>query len=192
MRGDGAPGIVGVTDIELDAAGRLGLTIKLLATANRAESVVAAGVLPTAVPAGGPFGRTGGVANRIEIEADPVGTVAFSGPGAGSAATSSAVLGDLVAVARGLASTWSGRPAAGRSAEPAGDPLAGERAWFAFVPRAALGRGLTRASPAGAAVTELATGLAIRTEPHTLEGARAAIASILDDGADVTLYPIDD
>ena len=62
------------------------------------------------------LGRTGGVLNRIEIEAEPVGTVAFSGPGAGGAATSSAILGDLLAIAREAGSTWAGLPIAGRLA----------------------------------------------------------------------------
>jgi hypothetical protein len=43
-----------------------------------------------------------------------VGTVAFSGPGAGGGATSSAVLGDLLAIAREAGSTWAGLPPAGR------------------------------------------------------------------------------
>jgi hypothetical protein len=60
------------------------------------------------------LGRTAGVLNRIEIDASPVGTVAFAGPGAGGAATSSAVLGDLIAIARGLGSTWAGLPPAER------------------------------------------------------------------------------
>jgi homoserine dehydrogenase len=38
--------------------------------------------------------------------------VAFSGPGAGGAATSSAVLGDLIAISRELGSTWAGLPPA--------------------------------------------------------------------------------
>jgi threonine synthase len=55
------------------------------------------------------------VLNRIEVDATPVGTVAFSGPGAGGPATSSAVLGDLLAIAAGAGSTWArcrwrGRP----------------------------------------------------------------------------------
>ncbi len=76
------------------------------------HSAITASVLPTVVPADSPFGRTGGALNRIEIEADPVGTIAFSGPGAGGPATSSAVLGDLIAVARKLGSTWAGLPLA--------------------------------------------------------------------------------
>ena len=62
---------------ELEAAAALGLTIKLLATAaagrrrrSRRRSC------PTAVPVDGPFGRTDGVPNRIEIDAEPLGTSA--------------------------------------------------------------------------------------------------------------------
>ena len=57
--------------------------------------------------------------NRIELDADPVGRVAFEGPGAGGPATASAVLGDLIAIARGLGSTWAGStPATERTGIP--------------------------------------------------------------------------
>ena len=103
-RGSGRPGISGVTDDEMEGAAALGYTLKLLASAARVgeDGAIAASVLPTAVPSNSPFGRTDGVVNRIEIEASPVGTVRFAGPGAGGDATSSAVLGDLIAVSRGL------------------------------------------------------------------------------------------
>ena len=65
------------------------------------------------VPTESALGRTTGVLNRIEIDGEPVGSVAFSGPGAGGPATSSAVLADLIAVSRGLGSTWAGLPPAG-------------------------------------------------------------------------------
>jgi len=53
--------------------------------------------------------------------ADPVGTVAFCGPGAGGPATSSAVLADIIAIARQAGSTWAGLgPATGP--EAAGRP----------------------------------------------------------------------
>jgi homoserine dehydrogenase len=113
--GAGRPGITGISAADLAAAAAAGNVIKLVASARRdAEGRIVATVLPTLVPADSPLGRTGGVLNRIEIEATPVGTVAFSGPGAGGAATSSAVLGDLLAIARGLGSTWAGLPPAGR------------------------------------------------------------------------------
>jgi homoserine dehydrogenase len=111
--GRGRAGITGVGAADIAAATAAGRTIKLIAAARRAAGgAIAASVVPTALPADSALARTDGVLNRIEIEADPVGTVAFSGPGAGGAATSSAVLGDLIAIARGLGSTWAGLPPA--------------------------------------------------------------------------------
>ncbi len=191
-RGMGRPGITGVTDQELEGAAALGLTIKLLATANRRDGEVEAAVIPTAVPSDSPFGWTDGVTNRIEIEADPLGIVRLAGPGAGGAATSSAVLGDLVAVARGLGSTWAGLPPAVEPATPAVDPLDAPRRWFAFVPAARAMDGDLPAPIGHAASVDFEDGTAIRTEVATLADARAAFDRILPDDADVTLYPVDD
>jgi len=114
--GAGRPGITGVTAEDLAKAGAAGQAIKLIAAAQRDENGrIVASVLPTLVAADSALGRTAGVLNRIEIDASPVGTVAFAGPGAGGAATSSAVLGDLIAIARGLGSTWAGLPPAERA-----------------------------------------------------------------------------
>ncbi|MEA2544872.1 MAG: homoserine dehydrogenase [Chloroflexota bacterium] len=111
--GAGRPGITGVGAADIAAASAAGRTIKLIADARRSgDGRVAASVLATEVSSNSPFGRTGGVLNRIEIDGEPVGTVAFSGPGAGGAATASAILGDLIAVARELGSTWAGLPPA--------------------------------------------------------------------------------
>jgi homoserine dehydrogenase len=111
--GAGRPGIRGIGHSDIAAAGAAGRTIKLIATAIRSDDErISASVLPTEVPSDSPLGRTGGVLNRIEIDGEPVGSVAFSGPGAGGAATSSAVLGDLIAVARDRGSTWAGLPPA--------------------------------------------------------------------------------
>jgi homoserine dehydrogenase len=118
--GAGRPGITGVTPGDLAAARAGNGVIKLIATAvreptsgNDAGDLVAgerilASVLPTVVAADSAFGRTGGVLNRIELDDEALGTVAFSGPGAGGPATSIAVLGDLVAIGRDLGSTWAG------------------------------------------------------------------------------------
>ena len=189
-RGTGRPGITGVTDLELEGAAALGLSIKLLATATRRGDAIEAAVVPTAVPADSPFGWTGGVTNRIEIEAEPLGVIRLDGPGAGGAATSSAVLGDIVAVARGLGSTWAGRPPATDGAVAAADPLDGPRHWYAFVP-AARTSDLPTALDEAAAV-DFDEGTAIRSEVVTLAEARAAFDAILPEGADVTLYPVDD
>src|SRR4029077_1636447 len=132
---------------------------------------------------------TAGITNRVEIEGDPVGVVGLSGPGAGGAATSSAVLGDLIAIARGLGSTWAGRPAAGEPSIDAGDSLAAPRPWFAFVPRASADA-VSRAIPGSTAVDH-AHGVAVRTGTIDLVRVRAALAPLLPDGTDATLYPVD-
>jgi homoserine dehydrogenase len=111
--GHGRPGITGVSSADIAEAAAAGEVIKLLAAASRhASGGIDARVVPTRVPADSPLGRTAGVLNRIEVDAEPVGTVAFSGPGAGGPATSSAVLGDLLAIAAGGGSTWAALPAA--------------------------------------------------------------------------------
>ena len=114
--GAGRPGITGISAGDLAAAAAARRVIKLVASARRDDDGrIVASVLPTLVPADSPLGRTAGVLNRIEIEAAPAGRVGFDGPGAGGAATSSAVLGDLLAIARGLGSTWAGLPPAGHA-----------------------------------------------------------------------------
>jgi homoserine dehydrogenase len=119
------PGITGVTIEDIAAAAARGFAIKLVASAARSDGEVSAVVLPSAVPLDTPLGRTDGVLNRIEVDAVPVGRVAFAGPGAGGLATSSAVLGDLIAIARGAGSTWAGLVAAAGSLL-ASRPTAGE------------------------------------------------------------------
>ena len=132
------PGITGVTASQIAGAMALGASIKLVADARRTtDGRVAASVLPTVVPLADPMGRTNGVTNRVEIRAAPLGSVAFSGPGAGGGATSSAILGDLLAVARGIGSTWAGLPPAGPAPDGALDgpsEEAPDRGWFAIVP----------------------------------------------------------
>jgi homoserine dehydrogenase len=111
--GPGLPGIRGVSAADVAGLAAEGRVLRLLATARLAEDgALEASVVPTAVPTDSPFGRCDGVLNRVEVDAVPVGRVAFEGPGAGGPATSSAVLGDLVAIARGQGSTWAGSPAA--------------------------------------------------------------------------------
>ena len=192
VRGMGRPGITGVTDQELEGAAALGLTLKLLATASRRGDDIEAAVVPTAVPADSPFGWTDGVANRIEIEAVPLGIIRLAGPGAGGAATSSAVLGDLIAVARGLGSTWAGLPPATGAAGSAVDPLDAPRRWFAFVPAVRAIEGDLPLALGRAASVDFEHGTAIRSDVVTLAEARDAFDAILPGGADVTLYPVDD
>jgi homoserine dehydrogenase len=116
--GDDPPGITGVTPADLVAAHEAGLAIKLVADAARGEAgsrdTIAAGVSVAAMSQWSQLAWIGGVTNCIEVDAAPLGRVGFTGPGAGGAATASAVLGDLLAIARGGGSTWAGLPEAGR------------------------------------------------------------------------------
>ena len=192
VRGRGQPGITGLTAEEMAGASLLGLALKLVATAEVGpDGRVAATVVVTAVPRSSALGATHGVLNRIEVRAFPVGDVAFSGPGAGGDATSSAVLGDLLAIARQGGSTWAGlAPAAASPVATDGtDPFAGERPWFAFVP----GLAPDRLEPGvAAALGEIDGGTAVRTSPLSLERVRAAIGPCLPDGVDATIYPVAD
>jgi homoserine dehydrogenase len=174
----------------MEAAALLGLDLKLLALAEPGpDGAVAASVLPTAVPDSGALGVTDGVINRVEILAEPVGDVAFSGPGAGGDATSSAILGDLLAIARGQGSTWAGlAPASAATGAPA-DLFAAPRPWFAFLPGVDPGAVALGETAATVAVDD---GVGVRTEPLALATVRAAIAPLLPDGVDVTLYPVTD
>jgi len=123
----GLPGITGVTAEDVAALAAEGRILRLVATTRLAEDgAIEASVVPTAVPADSPFGRCDGVLNRVEVDGVPVGRVAFEGPGAGGPAAAAAVLSDLVAIARGVGSTWAGSPAAIERSAIAVRPVAAE------------------------------------------------------------------
>ena len=192
LRGTGRPGITGVTAREITGAAALGLTLKLLATATFGGDTVACTVLPTAVPSDSPFGLTSGVTNQVAIDALPLGTVRLVGPGAGGAATGSAVLGDLLAIARGGTSTWAGLPPAMEGAGHAAATPDPARHWYAFLPEMGRDGPAMPTALGGGASVPVGDGTAIRSGSVTLAEARAALARILPDGVDITLYPIDD
>jgi len=119
--GPAGPGITTVSLADEAHARAAGRIIRLVATvAADPDGVLRAAVLPTALPLDSALGRTTGVRNRIEVDATPVGRVGFDGPGAGGPATSSAVLGDLIAISRAAGSTWGPRRE-GRA--PSGDAV---------------------------------------------------------------------
>lgn len=112
LPGSSQPGITGITAGEIAEAAGQGLVLKLIAAASRRDGHLAASVRPTAVAAASPLGSTGGVTNMVVLWGEPIGELRLAGPGAGGAATSSAVLGDLLAIARGEGSTWAALPPA--------------------------------------------------------------------------------
>jgi homoserine dehydrogenase len=93
-------GIAAVTPADIAAAKTLGRTIKLLAICERIDGAVAVRVHPAMIPRSHPLASVGGAFNAVFVEAEAAGSLMFYGQGAGGAPTASAVLGDLVAVAR--------------------------------------------------------------------------------------------
>ena len=76
--------------------------IKLLAIASEADDQVAVRVHPAFVPRAHPLAAVRDIFNAIFVQADAAGELMFYGRGAGSAPTASAVVGDIVHVARHL------------------------------------------------------------------------------------------
>ncbi|HLC40934.1 MAG TPA: homoserine dehydrogenase [Methylomirabilota bacterium] len=96
-------GISGITPQEIANARELGYRIKLLAIAKAADGSVEVRVHPTMIPANSPLASVSGVFNAIFINGDAVGDLMFYGRGAGQMPTASAVLSDIVEIARRLA-----------------------------------------------------------------------------------------
>ncbi|HEX9577916.1 MAG TPA: homoserine dehydrogenase [Myxococcales bacterium] len=96
-------GIRGLDARDLAYGRELGYVLKLLAIARRAGNGVEARVHPAFLPADHPLARVDGAQNAVYVVGDLCGPVMFSGQGAGGDATASAVLADLVHVARRLA-----------------------------------------------------------------------------------------
>jgi homoserine dehydrogenase len=94
-------GITGVTAADVASAASTGHVIKLLAIVERrgSEGVIAR-VHPALVPVTHPLASVRGAFNAIYVEAEAAGELMFYGRGAGGRPTASAVVGDLVTVAR--------------------------------------------------------------------------------------------
>jgi homoserine dehydrogenase len=109
-------GISSITTADLEAADELGYRIKLLGVASRTESGIEQRVHPTMVPKSSAIAWVDGVTNAVAVEADFVGQLVLSGPGAGGEATASSVMSDVADIARGDRVGTFGRPAS--SLEP--------------------------------------------------------------------------
>ncbi|NEK57388.1 homoserine dehydrogenase [Geodermatophilus sabuli] len=121
-------GISAVTATDVARAAEIGCTVKLLAICERVAPAgedaeggdsVAVRVHPAMIPTTHPLAAVGGAFNAVFVEAEAAGQLMFYGQGAGGEPTASAVLGDLVAVARNRAAgvagpgvtTYAGLPA---------------------------------------------------------------------------------
>jgi homoserine dehydrogenase len=104
-------GIRGVSALDIGFATELGYRIKLLGIAWRTEAGVEARVHPCMVPQAAPIARVEGVFNAVVAEGDFVGRVMLEGRGAGAGPTASAVVADLIDLARGRATpVWGVAP----------------------------------------------------------------------------------
>lgn len=99
-------GIVDVTTSDIASARAIGSVVKLLAICElggpdaAGQRSVSVRVHPAMIPRSHPLASVGGAYNAVFVESRSAGRLMFYGPGAGGSPTASAVLGDLVTVAR--------------------------------------------------------------------------------------------
>ena len=106
-------GIRHVSAVDIAFASELGYRIKLLGIARRTAGGIETRVHPCMVPLSAPIARVDGVFNAVEAEGDFVGRVMLEGRGAGPGPTASAVVADLIDLARNRATpVWGAADAA--------------------------------------------------------------------------------
>ncbi|HEU5008501.1 MAG TPA: homoserine dehydrogenase [Jatrophihabitantaceae bacterium] len=148
-------GIGEVTAADMASAKAVNCTIKLLAICERTSGAdgseqVAVRVHPAMLPLSHPLAGVGDAFNAVFVEAEAAGSLMFYGRGAGGAPTASAVLGDLVAVARNRVN---------------GSRGAGESAYAAL-----------RVQPMGEVATRYHVALDVSDEPGVLAAVAGAFA----------------
>jgi homoserine dehydrogenase len=102
-------GAVSIDDIR--HAADMGYRIKLLGVAQMTGRGLEQRMTPCLVPADHPLGQLQGGTNMVVLEGDSVGQIVLRGPGAGSGPTASAVMGDVIDIARGNRLATFGQPA---------------------------------------------------------------------------------
>ncbi len=95
-------GITRITPMDIQFASEFGYKIKLLAIAKQADNEVELRVHPTMIPQDDLISSVNGVFNAIYIEGDSAGAGLYYGRGAGDLPTGSAVISDIVDIARNI------------------------------------------------------------------------------------------
>jgi homoserine dehydrogenase len=95
-------GITQITGTDIAYARELGLSLKLIGTAERLDGGISVRVEPAFLAAGHPLASVGGSFNAVTVESAAITEITMSGPGAGGSQTASAVLGDVVAAIGGV------------------------------------------------------------------------------------------
>jgi homoserine dehydrogenase len=104
-------GIGHITLEDIRAAGDMGYKIKLLGVAKLVPTGLVQTMQPSLVPDASPLAQLEGGTNMVVLEGDAVGQIVMRGAGAGEGPTASAVMGDVMDVARGLTIPVFGQPA---------------------------------------------------------------------------------
>jgi homoserine dehydrogenase len=86
---------------DLEYARELGLSLKLIGTAERRDGGLSVRVHPAFLYPGHPLASVSGAFNAVTVESETITEITISGPGAGGRQTASAVLGDVVSVMTG-------------------------------------------------------------------------------------------
>jgi len=102
-------GITKVGAMDIKYANELGYTVKLLGIAKDQEGQVEVRVHPVFIPNAHPLAAVNDAFNAIFVTGDAVGETMFYGPGAGELPTASAVVADVIEVARNIQSNVTGR-----------------------------------------------------------------------------------
>ncbi|MDR4474478.1 MAG: homoserine dehydrogenase [Nitrospira sp.] len=102
-------GITALTPLDIAYAKEFGFTIKLLAIAKFSDGEIEARVHPTMVPSASQIAKVDGVYNAIQLVGDAVEDVVLYGRGAGSMPTGSAVVSDVMSIARDMLKNATGR-----------------------------------------------------------------------------------
>lgn len=105
-------GITAIAQADIQYAEELGYSIKLLGITKRTAQGVELRVHPTLIPAKRLVANVDGAMNAVAVQSDAVGPTLYYGAGAGSEPTASAVVADLVDVARLMDAEELQRPAA--------------------------------------------------------------------------------
>lgn len=104
-------GIQSVSRDDIEQARDMGYRIKLLCVAVRNDRGIEQSTRPCLVPATSPIGQIGGATNIVVLEGDSCGAICMIGSGAGAGPTASAVIADILDIARGSRSSTFGQPA---------------------------------------------------------------------------------
>jgi homoserine dehydrogenase len=123
-------GIRSVSALDIAFAEQLGYRIKLIGIAERTEAGVSARMHPVMVPLSSPIAHVDGVFNAVAFEGDFVGRVMLEGRGAGAGPTASAIVADIIDIARGRLTPTFGVAPGLLSAEPAVPIAARQGAYY--------------------------------------------------------------